>query len=154
MASPLALADCNNFYRISLGGDVAGNLSRPVAGDGPDRAGGSDRDQRFRRVSVAQNPPPTVAEDLVSGIVEKSHAVRLQVNPVCRIRLNRGASVAVSDIHSAVLYEDTVCGIRGDNGTRIQDGGPAIEDGNAISRVGLNRYAVGSGMVEKTKSDR
>src|SRR6516162_1587394 len=68
-----------------LGGDVAGNLSRPVAGDAADRAGGSDRDQRVRRRPVAQNSPAAVADDLVSGIVEKSDAVRLQVNPVSAI---------------------------------------------------------------------
>jgi translation elongation factor EF-G len=40
-------------HRICLRGDVAGNLPCAVAGDGPDRAGGSDRDQRVRRRSVA-----------------------------------------------------------------------------------------------------
>ena len=73
VAGPLALVDCNNYYRISLRGHVAGNLPRPVAGDGPDRAG----DQRVCRRTVAQNPPPAVADDFVSSIVEKSDAVRL-----------------------------------------------------------------------------
>jgi hypothetical protein len=50
--------------------------------------GGSDRDQRVRRRPVAQNAPPAVADDFVSGIVEKSDAVRLEVNPVCTIRLD------------------------------------------------------------------
>src|SRR6516162_6529770 len=59
-----------------LRSDVAGNLPRPVAGHGPDRAGGSDRDQRVRRRPVAQNPPSAVADDFISSIVKKSDAVR------------------------------------------------------------------------------
>jgi len=77
---------------------------------------------------------------LVSVIVENSDAVRLEVNPVCRIRLDRGASVSISDSHRAILYEDTVRGIRGDNGARIQDGGPATEDGDTKSRI-VGNYA-------------
>jgi len=131
-----SLGDCNNFYRISLRSGVAGNLSRRVAGNGPDRVGGrSDRDQRVRGRPVAQNPPAAVADDFVSVIVENSDAVRLEVNPVCRIGLDRRASVSVSDIDSTVFDEDAVRGIRSDNGARIQDSGPAIEDGDAMSRI-------------------
>src|SRR5215472_5992559 len=120
-----------------LGSHVAGNLPRPVAGNGADRAG----DQRVCRGSVAQNAPAAVADDFVSGVVEISDAVRLQVNPVRRIRLDRRTSVSVSNIHGAVFYEDAVCGIRGDNGTRVQDGGPAIKDGDALSSIVANDTA-------------
>jgi hypothetical protein len=67
---------------------------------------------------------------LISGIVEKSDPVRLEVNPVCPISLDRRASVSVSDINSGVFYEDAVRGIRGDNGTGVQHGVPAIKDGD------------------------
>src|SRR5215472_14529139 len=80
-----ASSACQNHLR----GDVAGNLPRPVPGNGPDRAGGSDRDQRVRWSTVAQNPPPAVVDDFVSRIVEESDAIRLEVNSVCPIRLDR-----------------------------------------------------------------
>src|SRR6516165_8921844 len=106
---------CRGRHRIFSRGHVAGNLPRPVAGDGPDRAG----DQRVRRRSVAQNSPAAVADDLVSGIVEKSHAVRLEINPVSTTRLDNRGSVSVSDIHGAVLHEDGTVNVGNGDGTAI-----------------------------------